>query len=87
MDPRRHGLPLIRSASGSTHRDRLDRLAAFQSRRCALCDGPESHSSNEILKVSDGTRTRDRLDHNQELYLLSYAHHAAGRLGRSAFGI
>ena len=26
--------------------------------------------------MSDGTRTRDRLDHNQELYLLSYAHHA-----------
>jgi hypothetical protein len=24
--------------------------------------------------VSDGIRTRDRLDHNQELYLLSYAH-------------
>ena len=30
-------------------------------------------------KVSDGTRTRDRLDHNQELYRLSYAHH--GTLG------
>jgi len=30
-------------------------------------------------RVSDGTRTRDRLDHNQELYLLSYAHH--GTLG------
>jgi hypothetical protein len=29
-----------------------------------------------VRKVSDGTRTRDRLDHNQELYLLSYAHHA-----------
>jgi hypothetical protein len=29
--------------------------------------------------VSDGTRTRDRLDHNQELYLLSYAHHVAAR--------
>ena len=29
------------------------------------------------LRVSDGTRTRDRLDHNQELYQLSYAHHAA----------
>jgi hypothetical protein len=29
-------------------------------------------------KVSDGTRTRDRLDHNQELYQLSYAHQ--GRL-------
>ena len=25
--------------------------------------------------VSDGTRTRGRLDHNQELYQLSYAHH------------
>ena len=32
--------------------------------------------------VSDGTRTRDRLDHNQELYLLSYAHHAAALVGR-----
>jgi hypothetical protein len=31
-------------------------------------------------RVSDGTRTRDRLDHNQELYLLSYAH-------REAFGM
>jgi hypothetical protein len=27
------------------------------------------------LKVSDGARTHDRLDHNQELYQLSYAHH------------
>ena len=26
--------------------------------------------------VSEGTRTPDRLDHNQELYQLSYAHHA-----------
>ena len=26
------------------------------------------------LGVSDGIRTRDRLDHNQELYQLSYAH-------------
>jgi hypothetical protein len=25
--------------------------------------------------VSDGTRTRDTLDHNQVLYLLSYTHH------------
>ena len=32
-----------------------------------------------FVRVSDGTRTRDRLDHNQELYLLSYAHHGAGR--------
>lgn len=27
--------------------------------------------------VSDGTRTRDHLDHNQVLYQLSYTHHAA----------
>jgi hypothetical protein len=26
--------------------------------------------------VDDGTRTRDRLDHNQELYQLSYVHRA-----------
>ena len=26
------------------------------------------------MKVSEGTRTPDRLDHNQELYQLSYAH-------------
>ena len=28
------------------------------------------------MRVSDGTRTRDHLDHNQELYQLSYAHRA-----------
>ena len=30
------------------------------------------------LWVSDGTRTRDFLDHNQVLYQLSYTHHANG---------
>ncbi len=30
--------------------------------------------SGTFVKVSDGTRTHDRLDHNQELYQLSYAH-------------
>ncbi len=34
------------------------------------------------LGVSDGTRTRDRLDHNQELYQLSYAHHACRPVSR-----
>jgi hypothetical protein len=29
------------------------------------------------MRVSDGIRTRDRLDHNQELYRLSYAHRGA----------
>ncbi|SPF03331.1 hypothetical protein SMA5143A_4103 [Streptomyces sp. MA5143a] len=27
------------------------------------------------IRVSDGTRTRDILDHNQVLYQLSYTHH------------
>ena len=31
--------------------------------------------------MSDGTRTRDVLDHNQVLYQLSYTHHATGRAG------
>jgi hypothetical protein len=41
------------------------------------------------FRVSDGTRTRDRLDHNQELYLLSYAHQACRpvRRDRAAFAI
>ena len=29
-----------------------------------------------FMRVSEGTRTPDRLDHNQELYQLSYAHRA-----------
>src|SRR3954469_16564310 len=47
-------------------------------------------SSRGFVRVSDGTRTRDRLDHNQELYQLSYAHHGAcgphvtGRFGAAA---
>ncbi len=28
-----------------------------------------------MFRVSDGTRTRDILDHNQVLYQLSYTHH------------
>ena len=32
------------------------------------------------VKVSDRTRTGDRLDHNQELYQLSYAHQAGTNL-------
>ena len=35
------------------------------------------HQSGTSRRVSDGTRTRDRLDHNQELYQLSYAHQDA----------
>ncbi len=35
-------------------------------------------------RVSEGTRTPDRLDHNQELYQLSYAHRAALNLAPRA---
>ena len=34
--------------------------------------------------MSDGTRTRDRLDHNQELYQLSYAHRETPNLSIGA---
>jgi hypothetical protein len=40
-----------------------------------------------FVRVSDGTRTRDRLDHNQELYLLSYAHHVPTEDARTTLGI
>ena len=36
--------------------------------------------------MSDGTRTRDRLDHNQELYQLSYAHQAAAESSTGTSG-
>ena len=36
----------------------------------------ESRSGRINGRVSEGTRTPDRLDHNQELYQLSYAHRA-----------
>ncbi len=37
--------------------------------------------SRTFVRVSEGTRTPDRLDHNQELYQLSYAH----RVGASIY--
>jgi hypothetical protein len=43
--------------------------------------------SGAFFEVSDGTRTRDRLDHNQELYLLSYAHHGDGRNVAAGWGL
>ncbi len=32
-----------------------------------------------MRRVNEGTRTPDRLDHNQELYQLSYVHHQTDR--------
>jgi hypothetical protein len=36
--------------------------------------------------VSDRIRTGDRLDHNQELYQLSYAHRAASNVAAQGTG-
>jgi hypothetical protein len=35
-----------------------------------------------MRRVNEGTRTPDRLDHNQELYQLSYVHHGDRLPGR-----
>ncbi len=40
----------------------------------AILQSPATIRILACFKVSDGARTRDRLDHNQELYQLSYAH-------------
>lgn len=37
-------------------------------------EGPRSEDRGPSLRVSNGTRTRDILDHNQVLYQLSYTH-------------
>ena len=34
------------------------------------------------MRVDDGARTHDRLDHNQELYQLSYVHRAERNVAR-----
>ena len=46
--------------------------------------GAVAQASNR--KVSDGTRTRDHLDHNQELYQLSYAHRGGLSLAAGSGG-
>ncbi len=45
----------------------------------ALQCEPHMPISRSFVKVSDRTRTGDHLDHNQELYQLSYAHHELGQ--------
>jgi hypothetical protein len=39
-------------------------------------DEAEIQGICRVFRVSDRTRTGDHLDHNQELYQLSYAHRA-----------
>ncbi len=45
-----------------------------EGRRRGLTGGESSLFAGASRRVSEGTRTPDRLDHNQELYQLSYAH-------------
>jgi hypothetical protein len=50
--------------------------------KIGISHAPEAEATEQkgadlqALRVSDRTRTGDRLDHNQELYQLSYAHRA-----------
>src|SRR4051794_29119661 len=46
----------------------------------------EARRTRAFRRVSDGTRTRDHLDHNQELYQLSYAHRVGDRVYRRSAG-
>ena len=52
-----------------TRRQKSASTRSSSARRRAI---PDAHAP----RVSDGTRTRDILDHNQVLYQLSYTHHA-----------
>jgi hypothetical protein len=50
-------------------------------------DGDNPAWTGDSVRVSEGTRTPDRRDHNPELYQLSYAHQegveSRARAGRS----
>ena len=68
---------------GSTARSRRRQLSPKRPlrrencpRRCPRADAPPRRTSlfAGTKRVSDGTRTRGRRDHNPELYQLSYAH-------------
>lgn len=41
---------------------------------------------DQLQRVADGSRTRDRRDHNAELYQLSYSHLAGSNLACGAGG-
>ena len=56
------------------------RVAPLGPKPSAYASSATPAQSRHPRGVNDGTRTHDRLDHNQELYQLSYVHHrqAAG---------
>jgi hypothetical protein len=63
------------------------RAGAAVAARLEVVGDPEDRADRAIrlagdlaVKVSEGTRTPDRLDHNQELYQLSYAHRVGDRV-------
>jgi hypothetical protein len=45
-----------------------------------VLEDAKARLSGAFWEVSDGIRTRDRRDHNPELYQLSYAHQARRRI-------
>jgi hypothetical protein len=54
----------------------IDRWLEGRSAKTAARPPSFRRLSFGLVKVSDRTRTGDHLDHNQELYQLSYAHRA-----------
>ncbi len=75
-----------RSHQWALDQPRLKRAAPGPTRRCPRIHLPLHRRSSfaGTNRVSDGTRTRGRRDHNPELYQLSYAHqdgaeHSAAR--------
>ena len=63
--------PISRDSRHRAGRNLLDLSPSTNPKKAPLIGGISR-------QVSDGIRTHDRLDHNQELYQLSYAHR--GRL-------
>ena len=83
------GASTVRGYTDEALTDQVKRLSPFErltdespalatTCRCRGLVPPHDHARPVFRKrVDDGTRTRDRLDHNQELYQLSYVHRAA----------
>src|SRR3954452_20242929 len=54
--------------------------------RPLMISAPHFRLTNLAKRVADGIRTRDRRDHNAELYQLSYSHLAGIKSSGSACG-
>jgi hypothetical protein len=89
VDRRQEPSPLVSRGQfrAASQRTGVKKLMDTALARYAPKSGEPAISSG-LVRVSDGTRTHDRLDHNQELYQLSYAHRGVSNLAlpRAGFG-